>query len=460
MSRSDRKPGAVRLSRSPAVCVAARRSVLLPVLLALSCGLTTVNVRAQDTSSLRSLYQSPSAPLPNMRYFTITEAPESLPVRQRAREEYNAGGLRYSSFLFFPGMTVTPFYDSNIFASPTAQQSGTGMIFSPRLSVESEWNNHQLSANLQVDHFQHFEETSETRTDAQAVLSGRVDVRRDLAVYAALSAGRQHEQRGTSNSPATAAEPVPYDEFDAALSMTKSFNRLDVSAGVTGEYRNYHDVRAVGGGTLDQDFRDGTYLSVGGRVAYLMRPGIRVFGDARYNWRRYNNQPGVNADSHGYNLLAGLEFTLTTLMRGEIGIGYLGQTYEGAGLSDATGVKYSANLIWNPTPLMTMTFKGDRKVEETGIAGAAGRIDSNIEVTLDYELRRNLIISPSIGLAHEDYAGSGRRDYVFNPQLNIDYSLNRNFTVGAGYSFTLRESNFAGSDYDRHYVSVNAQAKF
>lgn len=460
MGSTVKHTGRATPGQSLAIVIAARRPILFASLLWLSILLIVSSVKAQDTSSLKSLHQSPSSPLPNMRYFTITDEPESLPVRQRANEEYDAGGLRYSSFLFFPSITATPFYDSNVYATQTMQRSSTGVIFLPRLTVESDWNNHQVSLDLLADHFQFFEESSETRTNARATLSGRLDVRQDMAAFAAVSAARQHEQRGTSNQPSNAAEPVPYDEFDAALSVVKSFNRVDISAGVTGEYRDYHDVPAVGGGTLSQDYRDGIYVSVGGRIAYLMKPGIRIFGDARYNWRQYKNQPGVNADSHGYNLLAGLEFTLTTLMRGEIGIGYLGQTYEGAGFGEATGIKYSANLIWNPTPLMTVTLNGERKVDETGLTGSPGRTDSSIDVTLDYELRRNLIVSPSIAFTHEDYVGSSRRDNVFNSQLNIDYLINRNFSIGAGYSYTVRDSNFPGNDYDRHYVSVNAQAKF
>lgn len=460
MSPSGKNSGSDASGLCAGMLLDARLPALIGSLIVVAAVIFAAPASAQDIRPLRNLHQSASSPLPNMRFFSTSDEPESLPVRSRARDEYLKGGIRRSSLIFYPSLTVTPFYDSNVFAAPSGEQSATGIIFSPSLNTESDWNNHQLSLNLQVDHRQYFEATSETRTDAHAILSGRVDVRSDLAVFGAASAARRHEQRGTSNSPVTAAEPVPYDEFDAAVSVVKEFNRLEVAAGVTGEYRNYHDVRASGGGTLDQDYRDGAFVSVGGRIAYLMRPGIRVFGDARYNWRQYNNTPGVNADSQGYNLLAGLEFTLTTLMRGEIGIGYMGQTYDGPGIPDSTGLKYNANLIWNPTPLMTVTLRGERSIEETGLAGSVGRIDSSLELVLDYELRRNVIVSPSIAFSHEDYSGISRTDNIINPALKVDYLFNRNFILGLGYSYTLRDSSVSGVGYDRHYVGVNAQAKF
>ena len=109
---------------------------------------------------------------------------------------------------------------------------------------------------------------------------------------------------------------------------------------------------------------------------------------------------------------------------------------------------------------MTVTLKGNRSVDESGLAGSPARVDSNVEVTLDYELRRNLIVSPSIAYSHEDYPGSSRIDNVFAPELKIDYLVNRNLTLGLGYTYVLRESNVSGVGYDKHYVGVNAQAKF
>jgi hypothetical protein len=418
----------------------------------------TANSAAQDAESLRRLSQSPSSPLPDLIYFKGDEEPESVPVRQRPRPDYNALGIRLGSFIFHPTFEARTFYDTNALAASGNPKSDSGIIFSSQLAAISDFNNHELVFEAGISRFEHFNLTSESRTEGRATFSGRLDVRRDIAILAAGSFARRHETRGTSNSPVTAAEPVPYDDFDASLSITKKFNRIEVSAGMAVERRNYHDVRLVGGGSLDQDFRDGNLLISGTRIAYTVQPGFRVFGDARYNWRRYDNLSGLNSDSQGYNLLAGFEFTLSSLMRGDIGIGYLEQSYDTA--KDATGLSYSANLIWTPTPLITANFEGRRTVSETGIGGAIGRIDTTFGVVVDYEFRRNLIISPSIDFLHEDYAGISRSDWVVEPKLRIDRLINRYFSVGAEYAYTHRSSNIGANDFDRHIVSVNAQAKF
>ncbi len=425
------------------------------LLLLLFCA---ANAIAQDADRLLRLNQSPSSPLPNLIYFSGEEEPEAIPVRQRPHPDYNAPGIRLGSFIFHPALESATVYDSNVLAAPGNAQSDRTIVFSGNLKAQSEFNNHALNFEAGFTRFQHFDLTSESRTEAKAVVSGRLDIRRDLIVLAAASVARRHESRGTSNSPALAAEPVPYDDFDASVSVTKDFNRVEVSVGVAVEHRDYHDVRQIGGGTLDQDFRDGNLFITGGRFAYTVRPGFRVFGDARYNFRRYENLSGLNSDSQGYNLLAGVEFTLSNLMRGDIGVGYLDQSYDSA--SDATGLSYAANLIWTPTPLITAELKGRRFVSETGIAGALGRIDSTLGVAVDYEFRRNLIISPSIDFTHEDYAGAARADWIVQPKLRVDRLINRYFSIGALYEYTRRASNIGANEYDRHIVGVNAQAKF
>lgn len=414
---------------------------------------------SDDGHSLRALMQSPDSPLPTYQKFLDVDDDADFPVRLRPRPEYNALGVRVGGMLFSPSLTVATFYDSNVYAVPTGRQADTGFLLSPELTAQSDFNNHELRLDFGIEHLGYAELTSESQTDAHAAASGRVDVSSDLVIAMAGSMARRHEQRGTSNSPATAAEPVPYDEFDGSVSVTKSFNRVEVSTGAAAEHRNYHDVPMVGGGTLDQDYRDGEIYIIGGRVAYKLKPGFRLYADARYNWRRYDNVAGANGDSQGYNLLAGAQFNVTSMVHGEIGIGYLGQFYDGAGIGDATGLSYLVDVIWTATPLMTVSIGGRRTVNESGLAAAPGRIDSTLQATIDYELRRNIIVSPSISVGHEDYVGIARTDWVVEPRLNLDYLVNRHFSVGAGYRYMTRDSNVNANDFDRHIVSVNAQAK-
>ena len=109
---------------------------------------------------------------------------------------------------------------------------------------------------------------------------------------------------------------------------------------------------------------------------------------------------------------------------------------------------------------MTLSVSGERQVRDSTGAGAAARVESSFKAVLDYELLRNLIISPSLRFAHEDYAGLTRTDTVIEPALKLEYLLNRFVAVGGQYVFTSRDSSLTGVDYDRHRASLHAKAQF
>ena len=410
--------------------------------------------------SLRSLTQSPDSPLPSKRKFLDFGDIANTPVRNRSHPGYEPAGIRAGSMMFHPALLAKVLYNSNVFAVPTGEQGDTALLISPYLTAQSDFNNHELKLDFGINHLEYADLSEESRTNAHAAASGRIDVRSDLAIAMAGKIARRHEARGTSNSPLLAAEPVPYDEYDVSTSVTKSFNRLEVSVGGAFEHRDYHDVRMVGGGTLDQDFRDGEIYVIGGRLTYKLKPGFGVFADGRYNWRHFNNLPGLNGDSEGYDLLAGAEFDITSMVHGVVGIGYLSQQYAAPGVGDATGLSYFADIIWTATPLMTVTIGGRRKVDETALATSPGRLDASGYLEIDYELRRNIIVSPSINIVYEDYTGIPREDWVVEPGLRLDYLVNRHFSVGARYVYTSRDSNVSVNDFDRHIVGIHAKAQF
>ncbi|HEX2255836.1 MAG TPA: outer membrane beta-barrel protein [Afifellaceae bacterium] len=390
----------------------------------------------------------------------IDDPAAGLPVRERERQGYDPAGARLGSFLFYPSLLSAPFYDSNLFAAPANPVSDVGVLYSPRLLAESQFGRHGLRFEIGADHFRYRRQRSEDRTNLFARAEGRLDIQREMVALATLDAGLLHEDRGSPDSPALAAEPVAVRRLAGTATINRTFNRFGLSLGTAIVSADYEDVSRIGGGTLDQDFRDHIIYSLGGRASYAWSTGHRLFADLRANWRHYGNSGPIPLDSQGFVALTGLEFALTTLLHGEIGLGYLRQDYHSPDIAAVEGPTYLANLIWNATPLMTLSVKGARQVQDTTGAGAVARIESSFEAVLDYELLRNLIISPSLRFAHEDYAGISRSDTVLEPGLKLEYFVNRFLAVGGKYIYTTRDSKVTGNDYVRHQASIHAKAQF
>jgi len=380
---------------------------------------------------------------------------------QAQESAYDALGIRAGSFLIYPSLTEKLVFDSNVFAQPTGEISDWAAITTPRIVAESNWSRHSLMFELQARDVRYFNQTSQDFTDVHGRIVGRLDARRDLTIQGSLNLGRIYTPLGSGDAPGDAAEPVPDTKFDAELAIHKTFNRVKVTLSGGYESHSYEDVARFGGGPpLDQDFRDADAYEVGGRVAVVISPDTNIFGDVSYIRTEYDNPSAAVSDSDTIRVLAGFEFAPSALVRGQIGAGYTWRGFDGTGIADEEGFAYLADVIWNPTPLITVTIGGEGRIEDTTVAGASSRHSSAGHVIVDYELLRNLIVSPQVRIDHIDYSGTARDDLLITPGIRLDYMANRYLHVGGEYFFTSRDSSVNAFDYDRHLLGFYAKAQF
>ena len=373
---------------------------------------------------------------------------------------YDAFGIRAGSFLLYPSLTSKLVFDSNVFALPTGEISDWAAVTTPRIAAESNWSRHSLMFELLARDVRYFNQTSQDHTDVHGRIVGRLDARRDLTIQGSLNLGRIYEPLGSGDAPALAAEPVPDTKFDAELALHKTFNRVKVTLSGGYQNNNYDDVPAIGGGTLDQDFRDGDAYEIGGRVAVAISPDTNVFGDVTYTRTEHDNPSVTLSDSDTVRVLTGFEFAPSALVRGQVGAGYTWRGYDGLGIADEEGFAYLADIIWNPTPLVTVTIGGEGSIEDTTVVGASGRLSSSGHIMVDYELLRNLIVSPQVRIDHINYFGIARDDLFIVPGIRLDYMLNRRLHVGGEYFFTSRDSSVDIFDYERSLLGIYAKAQF
>jgi hypothetical protein len=369
-------------------------------------------------------------------------------------DRYEGRGMHFSRFWLLPTIEAGAFYDSKPDLSGSGGSSG-GAYVAPNIEAKSDFGRHALNFNAGAEHYEYFEDDVEARTNFFGEADSRIDIRRDLVLTSGLRGGFFEDDQGKIISPLGAAEPVTYTTLDSWSRLTKIFNRLAVSADVAYQVADYEDVTMVGGGTLDQDFRDVNRYDVGGRAGYLFSPGYSVFVDAHYNDRTYDT--GVN-DSTGWRALSGISFEITRLLRGEASVGYMAQDYDtGVQVSDFS---YHVGLIWNPTMLMTVKLDGDRVVGESSLAGSPGTIATSLKAAVDYEVLRTLIVTPFVGISFDEYIASAVEGRSLHAGIDADYSVNRFLSIGFDYKFEDVEYTGGGTGYERHIVGVNATAHF
>lgn len=256
------------------------------------------------------------------------------------RDRFEGLGWRAGQFWIGPSVETGYFYDSNVFGESSGKNDDSGIYVSPSVAVKSDFGRHAINLRAGLDHFEYFDLSSQSRTNFDGELDGRYDIRSDLVVLGGVKGGKFTQAPGDLEypTPGLPTSPGDYYTFDTWGSINKSFNRFSVSAGAAYKMYDYDDVDGI-----DQDFRDGDVVTVGGRVGYLVSPGYKIFSDFRHNWRDYSG--ATIQDSYGWRALGGVEFEVTDLVSGELGFGYMEQTYDSIGSPTTSGFTYHGALV-------------------------------------------------------------------------------------------------------------------
>ncbi|MBC6982487.1 outer membrane beta-barrel protein [Caulobacter sp. 17J80-11] len=363
------------------------------------------------------------------------ERDRNVSVRERPHDDYESEGLQWGAFTAFPKLTVDAEVNDNIFATTDDEEQDLVWRVRPELAVQSGWSRHQLQAYARASVNRYAEFDGENTEDWGTGFSGRLDVVGHSYLYGGADYLQATESRNSSSTPGAAAEPVRYDLTSAQLGGVHEINRLRLS-GVFGvrDY-DYHDVARDGGGPdIDQDDRDRTVSSLGAKAEYAISPATAVFLTGSANKRDYRLAT-AGRDSDGYELAVGADFDVSDLARGQVAVGYLAQQYDAPGRKDVDGLGMRGQIEWFPTQLTTVTFKAERSVEDSGVAGSAGYLSTNGSAQVDWEVRRNLILTANAGWGRDEYKDIDRDDDRVTAGVSAAWLVNRNVGINLGYQY-------------------------
>jgi len=389
----------------------------------------------------------------------------NVSVRARPRAEYEALGGHVGAFMLYPRLMVTGEYDDNIYALSTNKLSDEILRLQPELTLTSNWSRHQLTAYGRSTFHRYNSYSGEDSDEWTAGLNGRLDIRRDWNASVNLEASRLTEPRTATSTQVDSVVPIQFETERANFTMVKEFNRLRLTGKVDYKDVDFNDGRSVTGARVEQDDRDKQETEGTVRAEYAISPDTAFFVQFAANKRNYDTPvPGLGAerDSDGYEVLAGANFELSALVRGDVGVGYLAQNYDSPIFDDISGLGLRGQVEWFPTQLTTVTITGQRQVLDAGITNAAGYISTSAAAQVDHELMRNLIVTGQISYAKDDYKDFPRDDKHFRFGASGTYLLNRMVGVTVGYSYYKETSSglAAGPDYKVNKVGATVTLQY
>jgi hypothetical protein len=381
---------------------------------------------------LRLMQQSPRALIDNV-------------VVQRLRPLYDAAGIDVASFRFYPKMDAQLVYDDNIFEAPR-KEADEFLIFGPSLSVRSQWHRHSLGLEAGASAQRFARHPSENLENYNVAVNGILDFGLGGHLSGVGRIAKENEARGTLGDVFPGGEPIQFQHNQLTGRIEENwvgvYARLE---GEVGRFR-YDDVRYQGV-TYSQRYRDRDDARVAGELALKIGGGLAFFTEFTANKVRYLDRQAPFS-SHGESVLAGLTFQVPTLLSGEIGIGYLRQTYDTLPLRPVDGPTYNVVLIWNPTTLFTVTVNAHRSIQQTPFVQAPSIIENRFDIVFDYELLPNVLFNLRANVILDDFGRTYRVDKRYEGILTGQYLINRFLRVSASIE---RRNQQAGSSFLRPY---------
>jgi hypothetical protein len=167
--------------------------------------------------------------------------------------------------------------------------------------------------------------------------------------------------------------------------------------------------------------------------------------------------PPEKRDNNVYDARVGTAIDITGLLFGEVSVGWSLQEFDESELDSENGLVYNAGLTWNPTRLTSLRLDANGGFAPSDVG--ASNLRNQIAVRVDHELLRNVLIGGRVAYRRDDFQDTDRTDNRFDVGPNVTYLLNRYLSVGAGYTFTTRDSDDSDREFTRNAVTLRLNAQ-
>ena len=375
---------------------------------------------------------------------------------------YDSLGIKAGGFIITPSIESNNEWTDNIYLTQEDEVSDFIFHIKPQLNISSDWDNHLLELNVGSNIAFYASNSTEEKQDYFINLLGRLDVLKNSFATAEFSYSHQTEDRGSSDSKAGATTPTEYDTLGGKLAYEHTFNRIRINAEHEITHKSYENTSNGAGTTLQNDARNRYENRSEIRLGYELFTGYEAYVKGGYSFINYDNvftaQNNLDRSSDGYNIAAGMTVELTNLLIVDGYAGYQARHYNAGG--NTAGFSGGLNLAWLATRLTTVNLGLNRSIQETSLDDASGYFRTGAVLSINHELKRNILLDAYVSYDFNEYEGNlNREEDLYGAGASLKYLINRNFYLKTGYNYRGRATNLDTSDYDANsvYFTVGAQ---
>ncbi|KDA01712.1 outer membrane beta-barrel protein [Hyphomonas oceanitis] len=385
-------------------------------------------------------------------------------VLDRRQPAYDPEPIRLGAFLVDSSLNGSATYTDNVQATENNKISDTIVRIGADVAARTNWSVHEIGAEVSAYRSEYIDTGDESANDLRARLRGRLDVNRNISVGAAVFAQDIIEARTDLANAVGLDAPVEYTRMGGSLDANYQSDRFRWYNAIDFSEENFKDGEQAGTGIIiDQDYRDNTVTSARSRISYALSPNVAVYTQATVREQSYDQDQLLGGalrsrDSSGYTAVVGVDFELNSLVRGDVNVGYLSENKDDPFFKDVDGVSVDGRVQWFPTRLTTVGFKAGRRVVDIGVFEAPSALQTTYGVSVDHELRRNIILSASADFSNYDYQEINRSDDISDYSLRAAYKMNRRVHLETFVRHLNRDSSgnsvFGNPSFDVNLIGV------
>ncbi|MAY43407.1 MULTISPECIES: outer membrane beta-barrel protein [unclassified Neptuniibacter] len=354
-----------------------------------------------------------------------------------------------------PQINVQVGHDDNIYSTETNEVDSVITVINPSVQLVLEKGLDVYSLNYAIKQGVYEADSADNYTDHDLTAQARLDfnVRNRLELLARYL--KTHEDRGTglNQGSAATANPEPVEYHENTLSAKYSFGgleakgRIDVSGQLVD--REYDNFRAQTEG------KDRQTASASATFYYRVMPKTSLLFEVNYEDIDYD-LAAITLDSVETEYLLGATWEATAKTTGIVKVGYAEKDFSSAARDDDDGLSWELAMEWAPKTYSVVSFVTSKEEEETD--GTGNYIDTTSwSLNWQHDWTDKVISRASYGQSDSDYVSSTRKDESTNYGVGVTYKMRRWLDLGLDYNYSDRESNVAGTDYDKNSVYLTLQ---
>ena len=373
---------------------------------------------------------------PDRNLDTIVPAAAESP----AAENYDQTGFTVGSFLYKPAVEIWGGYNSNPGRQATAVGS-PAVIVAPELAIRSQFERHQLNADLRYAYNENTAQQALSHPTAEAKINGRFDLGDSTRLSAEgrflddalVTAGFNQQPRATTLGTTVG---IAQQFGGAEIALKGSYDRIQFSNAVLGNNQILN--------TQDRNYRQpGAQL----RVSYALSLAFSPFIDLSLDRREHDMTTdfnGMQRDSRGIAGRGGVALNVGSLS-GDVSVGYLTRRFDAPNMQNVSGWIADATLAWAANPTTTFVLVARSQASETPAANIFGILSRDVILQVDHQFEPWLTGTLRSGYGQDQFVGTTRID-------------NRFFVAGGGVykiSHTLHLKSEVRAEWTRSNMAMN-----